>query len=139
MSWKPEADAIQRRRELAAEHGGARAVERQHERGRQTVRERIEALVDRDSFREQGGIAGASAVDADGQLTSFTPANVVVGTGLIDERRVVVCGDDFTIRGAAYSAVGLKKALFADALAARRRLPLVRLLEAGGASVAGAS
>ena len=139
MSWKPEADAIQRRRELAAEHGGARAVERQHERGRQTVRERIEALVDRDSFREQGGIAGASVVDADGQLTSFTPANVVVGTGLIDGRRVAVCGDDFTIRGAAYSAVGLKKALYADALAARRRIPLVRLLEAGGASVAGAS
>jgi acetyl-CoA carboxylase carboxyltransferase component len=139
MSWKPEADAIAQRRKLAAELGGADAVERQHERGRGTVRERIAALVDRDSFREHGGLAGGGEVDADGNLTSFTPANVVAGTGLIDGRRVVVCGDDFTIRGAAYSAVGLKKGLCADELAIRRRIPLVRLLEAGGASIVGAS
>ena len=138
MSWKREADEIQRRREIASEHGGAREVERQHERGRGTVRERIDALVDRDSFREHAGIAGASEIDGEGQAT-FSPANVVVGTALIDGRRAVVCGDDFTIRGAAYSAVGLKKGLYADELAVRRRLPLVRLLEAGGASIAGAS
>ena len=64
---------------------------------------------------------------------------MVVGRASIDGRRAVVCGDDFTIRGAAYSAVGLKKGLYADELAVRRRLPLVRLLEAGGASIAGAS
>jgi acetyl-CoA carboxylase carboxyltransferase component len=101
------------------------------------VRERIHALLDRSSFREHGGIAGQSELGDDGRLVSFTPANVVVGTGQIDGRRVVVCGDDFTIRGAAYSPVGLKKALYADALALRRRLPLVRLLEGGGASIAG--
>ncbi len=138
MSWKPEADAIRRRRELAAALGGEAAVERQHARGRGTVRERIDGLLDRDSFREHGGIAGRGEVDDDGQLASFTPASVVAGTGEIDGRRVVVCGDDFTIRGAAYSAVGLKKALYADALAVRRRVPLVRLLEGGGASIAGA-
>ena len=48
MSWKPEADEILRRRELAAELGGSEAVERQHGRGRGTVRERIDALIDRD-------------------------------------------------------------------------------------------
>ena len=138
MSWKREADEIQRRREIASKHGGAREVARQHERGRGTVRERIDALVDRDSFREHAGIAGASEIDDEGQA-SFSPANVVVGTALLDGRRAVVCGDDFTIRGAAYSAVGLKKGLYADELAVRRRLPLVRLLEAGGASIAGAS
>ena len=110
MSWKPEADEIQRRRALASELGGSEAVERQHGRGRGTVRERIDSLIDRDSFREHAGIAGASEVDAEGR-GSFTPANVVVGTALVDGRRVVVCGDDFTIRGAAYSAVGLKKGL----------------------------
>jgi acetyl-CoA carboxylase carboxyltransferase component len=138
MSWKPEADEIQRRRELAGELGGSEAVERQHGRGRGTVRERIDALIDRDSFREHAGIAGVAEIDDQGRR-SFTPANVVVGTALIDGRRVVVCGDDFTIRGAAYSAVGLKKGLYADELAVRRRVPLVRLLEAGGASIAGAS
>jgi acetyl-CoA carboxylase carboxyltransferase component len=139
MSWKPEVDAIRRRRELAAEHGGSEAVERHHQRGRLTVRERIDALVDRGSFREHGGIAGVSVNDEDGALTSFTPANTVTGIARIDGRNVVVCGDDFTIRGAAYSAVGLKKGLYADELAIRRRIPLIRLLEAGGASIAGAT
>ena len=132
MSWKPESDEIERRRAQAREHGGEEAVARQHERGRLTARERIDALLDPESFREQGQLAGAVAEDG-----RFTPANVVLGTGRIDGRPAVVCADDFTIRGAAYSAVGLKKGLYADELAIRRRLPLVRLLEGGGASVAG--
>jgi len=144
MSWKPEADAIRQRRARAAELGGEDAVKKQHARGRGTVRERIEALVDRGSFREHGAIAGAALFDdtsTSGDTDTsggFSPASVVAGTALIDDRRVVVCGDDFTIRGAAYSAVGLKKGLYADALAVRRRIPLVRLLEGGGASIAGA-
>ncbi|HET6303934.1 MAG TPA: carboxyl transferase domain-containing protein [Myxococcota bacterium] len=124
MSWKPEVDEIERRRELAKQHGGPEAVRQQHERGRLTVRERIGALLDRGSFREHGDVA---------------VANVVVGTGGIDGRPCVVGGDDFTIQGGAYSPVGLRKGQYADELAIRRRIPLVRLLEGGGASVAGAS
>ncbi len=138
MSWKPEVDGIEQRRARALEHGGAEAVAKQHERGRLTVRERIDGLVDRDSFHEHGPIAGISETDEDGGLQRFTPSNAVVGTALVDGRRVVVGGDDFTLRGGAYSPVGLKKGLYADELAVRRRLPLVRLLEAGGASITGA-
>jgi acetyl-CoA carboxylase carboxyltransferase component len=139
MGWKREVDQIERRRELAAAHGGADAVAKQHERGRLVLRERIEALVDPDSFREYGSVAGRSETDDDGGLKSFSPANVVVGVARVEGRRAVVCGDDFTIRGAAYSPAGLKKGLYADELALRRRLPLIRLLEGGGASVTGAS
>ena len=139
MSWKPEVERIEQRRELAAHLGGAKAVEKQHARGRLTVRERIDALLDRDTFREQGRIAGQSQAGEEGEAERFTPSNAVMGVGRIDGRNVVVCGDDFTIRGAAYSPAGLKKGLYADELAVRRRLPLVRLLEAGGASVVGAS
>ncbi|MCZ6782828.1 MAG: propionyl-CoA carboxylase [Proteobacteria bacterium] len=139
MSWKPEVDELERRRELARKHGGDEAVERQHARGRLAVRERIDALVDARSFSEIGGIAGRAEIDDEGRLESFTPANVVVGMARIDGRPAVVCGDDFTIRGAAYSAVGLRKGHYADELAIRRRVPLVRLLEAGGATIEGAS
>ena len=155
MSWKPEVDEIERRREVAAQLGGVEAVQKQHARGKLTVRERIDALLDRDSFREQGRITGQSEAvpeptrrsEGDPAAESaredkpdrFTPSNTVMGVGRIEGRAVVVCGDDFTIRGAAYSAAGLKKGLYADELAVRRRLPLVRLLEAGGASVVGAS
>ena len=137
MSWKPESDEIERRRALAREQGGAEAVARHHERGRLTVRERIAALVDAGSFHEHGDTAGVATTDASGR-TDFTPANVVVGTARIEGRRVVVAGDDFTIRGGSYSPAGLRKGIHADELACRRRVPVVRLLEGGGASIAGA-
>jgi acetyl-CoA carboxylase carboxyltransferase component len=137
MSWKEEADAIEQRRALAHEQGGPDAVERQHRRGRLSVRERIDALVDARSFREYGETAGVAEHDEGGRLTAFTPTNLVMGTARLDGRPVVVGGDDFTLQGGAYSQAGLKKGQYADALAIRRKLPLVRLLEGGGASVSG--
>jgi acetyl-CoA carboxylase carboxyltransferase component len=137
MSWKPEVEGIERRRVLAEEHGGPEAVKKHHERGRQTVRERIDQLLDADTFRELGGLTGRSTLDDEGRVASFTPANAVVGTGRIDGRPVVVCGDDFTISGAAYHQAGLQKSSYADELAVRRRTPIVRLLEAGGARITG--
>ncbi len=137
MSWQDESDAIERRRRLAREQGGSDAVARQHERGRGTVRERIAALADKESFHEYGETAGRSELGPEGDLRGFTPANLVVGTIRIDGRTVVVGGDDFTIRGGAYGQAALRKGQYADALAIRRRVPLVRLLEGGGASVSG--
>jgi acetyl-CoA carboxylase carboxyltransferase component len=134
MSWKPEIDEIDRLRARALEMGGEESVAKQHGHDRLTVRERISALVDRDSFREWGQVAGESET-ADG--SDFQPTSVVMGTAKIAGRPIVVCGDDFTIRGGAYSEAGLKKGLYAEELAVKRRQPLVRLLEAGGASVAG--
>jgi acetyl-CoA carboxylase carboxyltransferase component len=139
MSWKDEADEIARRRELALAQGGAEAVAAQHARGRLSVRERIDALVDEGSFQEYGALAGQVEPVGDGQPVSFTPANVVVGVARIDGRPCVVGGDDFTIRGGAYSPAALRKGQYADELAVRRRLPLVRLLEGGGATVRGSS
>ena len=75
--------------------------------------------------------------DAEGNLVDFTPTNAVIGTARIDGRPVVVCGDDFTLRGGAYSPAGMQKAEYADRQSARLRVPNVRLLEAGGASVSG--
>jgi acetyl-CoA carboxylase carboxyltransferase component len=137
MSWEKEVEQLRRRREAAAEMGGAEAIAKQHDRGRLTVRERVDALVDKGSFRERGGIAGVSETDEDGNLTSFQPTNAVMGTASIDGRPVVLCGDDFTLRGGAYSPAGMAKAEYADRLATRLRVPNVRLLEAGGASVSG--
>ncbi len=130
MSWKPEIDEIERRRARALEMGGAEAVAKHRERGRLNVRERISVLVDRDSFQERGQIAGSSEAE-DG--SDFRPTGVVLGLARVAGRPVVVCGDDFTIRGGAYTQGGLRKGLYAEELAIKRRVPLVRLLEAAGA------
>ena len=138
MSWQDEANEIEARRRAAQELGGKEAVERQHARGRLTVRERIEKLVDAGSFHEAGETAGEAERDDAGRLASFRPTNFVVGTARVGGRPAVVAGDDFTIAGGAYSPASLKKTQYADGLAIRRRIPLVRLIEGGGASVSGA-
>ncbi|MCZ6728470.1 MAG: propionyl-CoA carboxylase [SAR324 cluster bacterium] len=139
MSWEEEVEQIQQRRKLALEQGGAQAVRKQHDRGRLTVRERIAALLDPQSFREQGPAAGSAELDGEGALASFTPANFLLGTGKINGRLCVVGGEDFTVRGGSPNLAGLRKSVYAEELACQLRMPLVRLHEGGGGSVAGAA
>ena len=139
MSWEKEAGEIRRRRALAKEHGGAESVARQHDKGRLTVRERIETLLDAESFRETGPVAGSAEYGEDGEIESFAPANFVLGFGEIGGRRCVVGGEDFTLKGGSPNASGLRKSVYAEELACRYRVPLVRLHEGGGGSVAGSS
>ena len=137
VSWEAEIDELRRREALAHELGGAERVERQHASGRLTVRERIERLLDAGSFHETGAIAGVGEYDQGGELAGFTPANVVVGRGRIDGRRVAIQGDDFTVRGGAADAAIFRKAVYAEKLANELRTPLVRLVDGtgGGGSV----
>ena len=137
MTWQPELDELRRRQQLAEQMGGPDKVRRQHDAGRLTVRERVTALLDEATFREIGALAGRAAYDSDGQLASFTAANFVTGTGRIGGRKVVVGGDDFTIRGGAADAAIVGKQIYAEQLANQLRLPIVRLVEGtgGGGSV----
>lgn len=137
MSWKPEVDEINRRRELALKQGGEAGVARQHSKGRLTIRERIDALLDEGSFDEIGKGAGAAERGNNGELLDFTPANFVLGFGKIDGRRVVVGGEDFTLKGGSPSPAGLRKSVYTEDLALQYRLPLVRLHEGAGGSVGG--
>ena len=136
MVWQPEIDELRRREELARAMGGPDKVARHHAQGRLTVRERIARLLDPDSFHETGALAGKAAY-MDGELTDFQPANVVLGTGRIDGRKVVVSGDDFTVRGGAADAAILGKQVYAERMARDLRLPMVRLVDGtgGGGSV----
>jgi len=137
VSWQPELDEIRRREALARQMGGEANIKRQHDAGRLTVRERIERLLDPGSFHEIGALAGRATYDDAGQLTAFTPSNFVVGTGRIDARRVVVGGDDFTVRGGAADAKVGDKMGYGEKLARGLRIPMVRLVDGtgGGGSV----
>ena len=117
MSWKPEVDGIEQRRRLAQQLGGAEGVAKQHELFRLTIRERIDGLLDSESFREQGPIAGHSEQSLGGEgaeagaTLSFTPANYVLGIGKLDGRPVAVGGEDFTQRGGSPTPAGLRKSV----------------------------
>ena len=137
MSWEPEIEELKRRVALAHGLGGTEKVARQKAAGRLTVRERIDGLVDGGSFHETGAISGAATYDENGKLVDFRPANCVFGKARLDDRPVVVVGDDFTVRGGANDAGIRGKQLAAEQLAFEYRLPLVRLIEGtgGGGSV----
>ncbi|MBT4089528.1 MAG: methylmalonyl-CoA carboxyltransferase [Deltaproteobacteria bacterium] len=137
MIWKPEIDELQHRSSLAKQMGGKEKVSRQHEFGKMTIRERIDAVVDPDSFHEIGALAGRGTYDELGNLQEFMPSNFVFGTADIDGRPVVISGDDFTVRGGSADASILGKRIRAEGLALEMRIPHVRLVDGmgGGGSV----
>ena len=137
MSWEKEVKELKNRISLSKKMGGKEKIKRQHDAGRTTVREKITALVDKETFREIGGIAGRSKYDKDGNLIDFLPANSVIGQAKLNSRPVVIYGDDFTVRGGAADAAIHEKMVVAERFANEYRMPLVRLIEGtgGGGSV----
>lgn len=117
--------------------GGEDAIAREHSRGRLTIRERIEKLVDPGSFREVGRLTGRGEYK-DGKLVSVTPAPYVGGLATIAGRRVAIGGEDFTIRGGTSPGLARRKGGqggFIEDLAHHYRVPLINLCHGGGGSV----
>lgn len=104
MSWEPELEELRRREAMAEQLGGAEKVERQHHFGKQTVRERIDGIVDSGTFWELGKVAGVASYDDDGNLIKLLPSNFVFGLAELEGRPVVISGDDFTVRGGSNDA-----------------------------------
>jgi acetyl-CoA carboxylase carboxyltransferase component len=138
MSWRPEVEEIEHRRELAKQLGGEERVLRQHNEGKYTIRERIDRLLDPGSFTEYGSLAGTAEYE-NGQVSKLLPAAYVMGTGRVDGRPVAVGGEDFTIRGGSAGGV-LRRGKgglggFIEDLALEYRVPLVLLIDGSGANV----
>ncbi len=129
---------LQFRRAQSKLMGGEAAIERQHQAGRLTVRERITALIDKNSFREVGSLAGTGKYDADNRLLAVTPAPYVSGLAKIDGRPVAVGGEDFTVRGGTTFGSSRRKGGqggFVEDLAHHYRIPLINLIDGAGGSV----
>ena len=137
MSWEKDIEELKKREKLSEEMGGKVKLQRQKDNNRLNVRERINLLLDKDSFHEIGKIAGKAEYDENGELIKFIPSNFVMGRGKINDRNVVVGGDDFTVRGGAADASIAQKQIMAEQLANEYRIPLIRLIEGtgGGGSV----
>jgi acetyl-CoA carboxylase carboxyltransferase component len=133
--WAPELDEIAQRQEIAHQLGGAESVARQHSLGKMTVRERIDCLLDKGSFREFGALTGKVTYGKDGARENFTPSNSVVGLGQIDKRKVCISADDFTIRGGSSESTNSDKWIYIERFALETKTPLVRLVDTAGGSV----
>ncbi len=137
MGWEEEVKELHHRNSLANELGGPDKVARQHEFGKYTILERLEKMVDVNTFHEIGKLAGVSEYDDDGKLLHFTPSNYVFGTAEINGSPVMISGDDFTVRGGSADASIAGKRSMAEGLACELRLPHIRLVDGmgGGGSV----
>ncbi len=122
---------------MAEAMGGPDKVERQHFYGKLTIRERIDTIVDKGSFNEIGKAAGVAEYDEHGNLIHLTPSNFVFGVAEIDERPVIISGDDFTVRGGSADASIKAKRNASENMAVELQLPHVRLIDGmgGGGSV----
>ena len=110
--------------------GGAKKIDRQHQKGRYTARERIDRLVDEASFFEVGRFAHS---DMPG-MEEKTPADSkVAGYGKVDGRQVAVTANDFTVMAATSSRVAGKKEYQIKTYGAAKGIPVIYLGEAGGA------
>ena len=137
MSWKKEVNEIGIRKKAAKAQGGEKAIEIHHQKGRLTLRERIEIFLDKGSFDELGELAGGVEKDEKENFKSMTPANFILGFGKVNDRQVIIGGEDFTVKGGSPNSAGLRKSVYTEDLAIQYKVPLIRLHEGGGGSVAG--
>lgn len=126
-----EVQALQAR--VVAESESKRAKFEQ--RGQLLPRERVARLLDRGTpFLELSPLAGLGMHDDDGKK-SVMGGGSIVGIGIVAGKRVLVSASDSAVKGGTVAPMGLKKALRAQELARENRLPLIALVESGGANL----
>ncbi len=110
--------------------GGQAAIERQHQKGRLTARERVARLIDEGTeFFELGIWAGWQMYEEWGGAPA---AGVVCGIGTVHGRRHVIIANDATVKAGAFFPATAKKVLRAQRIAFRNRLPLIYLVDSAG-------
>ncbi len=122
--------AIERELSIIAEGGGKKRVEKLHESGKLTARERIDLLLDPDTERfEMGAFAGYGMYKEHGGCPS---AGVVIVIGFVSGKQCIVVANDATVKAGAWFPISGKKNLRAQEIAMENRLPIIYLVDSAG-------
>ena len=112
--------------------GGQKHIDRQHDRGKLTARERIDCLLDTGTFSEIGACVNTTGKRIDGRKSDAPCDGAVCGTGLVNGRRIAVYASDFTVLGGSVGTQhGLKFVKLME-MAKKWRIPMVWLLDSSG-------
>jgi acetyl-CoA carboxylase carboxyltransferase component len=122
-------------RQQAMLGGGERRIAQQHERGKLTARERIDLLLDEDSFTELDAFVTHRATDFGIDTEHYPGDGVVTGHGRIDGRTVFVYAQDFTVFGGSLSEAHAEKIVKVMDLALETGAPIIGLSDSGGARI----
>jgi 3-methylcrotonyl-CoA carboxylase beta subunit len=115
--------------EKISEGGGAKGIENQHGKGRLTARERIDLLVDPESFFELGLYAGHGMYDEWGGAPA---AGVITGLARIHTRMVMIIANDATVKAGAFFPMTSKKVIRAQNIAIENHIPTMYLVDSAG-------
>ncbi|MEM7663142.1 MAG: acyl-CoA carboxylase subunit beta [Pseudomonadota bacterium] len=128
-------EQLEARRERARAGGGEKRIERQHDKGKLTARERIDVLLDEGSFEEYDMFVEHRCNDF-GMADQKIPGDgVVTGAGTINGRLVYVFSKDFTVFGGSLSLAHAAKIVKVQKAAARVGAPVIGIFDAGGARI----
>jgi acetyl-CoA carboxylase carboxyltransferase component len=121
--WDATLADMHERRAVARGMGGAERLARHRESGKVDARARLDHLLDAGSFNELGTLVGGPELPADA---------MVMGSGRVDGRPVMVLAEDYTVKAGSISKAGNSKRYRAAEIALLDRVPLVMLLEGAG-------
>jgi propionyl-CoA carboxylase beta chain len=132
---KSRLDVLRERSVQAEQGGGTARVEKQHEAGKMTARERVEFLLDEGSFEEFDKLVVHRSRDFGLDKQLYPGDGVITGHGLIDGRNVFVFAQDFTVFGGSLSETHAEKICKVMDLAMKVGAPLIGLNDSGGARI----
>ena len=126
---------LRERIDEAVHAGSARAEERQHAKGKGTARERIEMLVDADSFTEIDEFARHRAQNFGMEKNRPYGDGVIIGTATVDGRPIALYSQDFTVFGGSLGEVHAEKIVKIAEFALKSGIPLIGINDSGGARI----
>ena len=128
-------DELAKRREKARLGGGQERIDAQHKRGKLTARERIDLLLDADSFEEYDMFVEHDCNEFGMGDKKIPGDGVVTGWGTVNGRPIYIFAKDFTVFGGSLSKAHSKKINKVQDMALRNGVPIIGILDAGGARI----
>jgi len=135
MSLKRNILDLRRRKEKALQGGGPKAIEKQVAMGKMTARERIQAIVDEDSFTEYDLFVEHQAREFGMDKKVLYGDGVIIGTGNIYGEPICVFAQDFTVAGGSLGLMHARKITKIMDHALKLRVPLIGINDSGGARI----
>ena len=126
---------LEEKRRKAQEGGGKNRIDAQHKKGKLTARERIDLLLDKDSFEEWDMFVEHRSTDFEMEKNKVPGDGVVTGHGLINGRQVFVFSQDFTVFGGSLSEAHANKIVKIMEKAMQVGAPVIGLNDSGGARI----
>jgi acetyl-CoA carboxylase carboxyltransferase component len=128
-------DQLRRKRQRISLGGGQQRIDKQHEKGKLTARERLQHLFDANSFVELDAFVACRCTNFGMDKLGFEGESVVTGYGRVDGRLVYAFSQDFTVTGGALGEMHARKVVKAMDAAVKVGAPIVGLNDSGGARI----